>query len=197
MPRTGGEITRAKILETAERLFSEKGFDATSIDSISKSVGINKATIYYHFKDKNDILISLYEGIMADLNRHLNKEQVAGKSLQDKIKEEIKYLQGKRKLLSILMMEALKDNNTNQALFLCAKSVIKSEMDEALSEKGFDSPRHEQLYKLHEFFTGFIPLVTFIIFQDKWIKSFNGSKKTSVDDFIEVFTKTHLATHLT
>jgi AcrR family transcriptional regulator len=196
MPRTGGEITKAKILETAERLFSEKGFDATSIDSISKSVGINKATIYYHFKDKNDILISLYEGIMADLNHHLNKEQVARKSLQEKIKEEIKYLQSKRKLLSILMMEALKDKNTNHALFLCAKSVIQSEMEERLSEKGFDNPHHEQLYNLHEFFTGFIPLIAFIIFQDKWIKLFNGSKKNSVDDFIEIFTKTHLATHL-
>ena len=197
MPRTGGEITKAKILETAERLFSEKGFDATSIDSISKSVGINKATIYYHFKDKNDILISLYEGIIEDLNHHLNKEQVSNKSLQEKIKEEIGYLQSKRKLLSILMMEALKDSNTNHALFLCAKSVIKSEMDETLSEKGFDNPHHEQLYNIYEFFTGFIPLVAFIVFQDKWIRLFNGNKKNMVDDFIEIFSKTHLAAQIT
>ena len=196
MPKTGGDITKAKILETAERLFSEKGFDATSIDAISKSVGINKATIYYHFKDKNEILISLFEAILKELNQHLVKGRTTEKSIRDSMKEEILYMQGRRKILSVLMMEALKDNDTNKALFHCAKAVIKNEMDSVLSEKGFDNPRQEEVYNLYEFFTGFIPVISFIVFQDKWCDFFGGNKNNVLDDFIDIFYKTHLSAQL-
>ena len=63
MPKLDGEITKERILEVAEELFARNGFDATSMDSISKEVGINKATIYYHFESKNDIIISLFTKI--------------------------------------------------------------------------------------------------------------------------------------
>lgn len=194
MPKTGGDITKAKILEVAENLFSEKGFDATSIDTLSKAVGINKATIYYHFKDKNDILVSLFQAIIDELNHHLKKGS-ASNSVQDSIKEEIVYLQNKRKILSILLMEALKDTDTKNALFHCAQTVIQGEMMEAREGKPFENAEEEQLYNIHEFFTGFIPMITFIVFQDKWCDFFNGNKKTSIDNFIEVFHKTHLTSH--
>ena len=60
MSRTGGDLTKKRILTIAERLFSEKGFDATSVDSIARKAKVNKALIYYHFKDKNDIISSLF-----------------------------------------------------------------------------------------------------------------------------------------
>lgn len=194
MPKTGGDITKAKILEVAENLFSEKGFDATSIDTIAKAVGINKATIYYHFKDKNDILVSLFQAIIDELNHHLKKGS-SSNSIQDSIKEEIVYLQNKRKILSILLMEALKDTDTKNVLFHCAKTVIMGEMTETRGNKPFENIEEEQLYYIHEFFTGFIPMIAFIVFQDKWCDFFNGNKKTSIDDFIEVFHKTHLTSH--
>ena len=56
MPKTDGYKTRQKILQEAEDLFSEKGFNGTSIDMIAKAAGINKGLIYYHFKNKHDIL---------------------------------------------------------------------------------------------------------------------------------------------
>ena len=47
-----GEKTRQKILDAAERLFADQGFDATSVESIAAAAGVNKALIYYYFKDK-------------------------------------------------------------------------------------------------------------------------------------------------
>ena len=195
MPRSGGDITKAKILEAAEHLFSEKGFDATSIDIISKAVGINKATIYYHFKDKNDILVSLFQAIIDELNLHLNIGNSGG-SIQKSIKKEILYLQKKRKIITILFMEALKDNDTKNALFHCAQTVIQGEMEEIRHGKPFDNKEQEQLYLIHEFFTGFIPMISFVVFQDKWCDFFSGNKAKSLDDFIEIYYKTHLTTHI-
>jgi AcrR family transcriptional regulator len=50
------ERTRQQILETAQRLFAELGYDATSLQMIADEMGLTKAAVYYHFPAKNDIL---------------------------------------------------------------------------------------------------------------------------------------------
>ena len=41
--------TKRKIFETSMKLFAEKGYDATSIEEITATVGVAKGTLYYHF----------------------------------------------------------------------------------------------------------------------------------------------------
>lgn len=53
------EAIRNKILETAYQIFLEKGYDGTSIRTISDAIEYSPATIYLYFKDKNDIFIQL------------------------------------------------------------------------------------------------------------------------------------------
>ena len=53
--------TRGKILRAAAKMFSERGYDRVTIREIAKAVGINAASIYYHFPSKEGILRSLYK----------------------------------------------------------------------------------------------------------------------------------------
>src|SRR3984957_3058267 len=48
--------TRDKILDTAERLFGEYGYAATSLRQIIAEAGVNLAAIHYHFGSKEDLL---------------------------------------------------------------------------------------------------------------------------------------------
>jgi len=50
------EERRNEILDAAEELFSQKGFDGTSTNDILEKVGIARGTLYYHFKSKGDIM---------------------------------------------------------------------------------------------------------------------------------------------
>jgi len=50
------ERTRQQILETAQRLFAELGYDATSLQMIADEMGLTKAAVYYHFRAKNELL---------------------------------------------------------------------------------------------------------------------------------------------
>jgi AcrR family transcriptional regulator len=50
------ERTRQQILETAQRLFAEQGYDATSLQMIADEMGLTKAAVYYHFPTKSEIL---------------------------------------------------------------------------------------------------------------------------------------------
>jgi AcrR family transcriptional regulator len=51
--------TREKLLDAAERLFSEQGFDATSLRHIIAEAGVNLAAIHYHFGSKQELLDEL------------------------------------------------------------------------------------------------------------------------------------------
>ena len=53
--------TKRKIFETSMKLFAEKGYDATSIEEITASVGVAKGTLYYHFTSKEEIFNFLVE----------------------------------------------------------------------------------------------------------------------------------------
>jgi len=50
------------ILEAAETLFAEKGFDAVSMSAISKLANTSKPNIYHHFKSKNELYIAVMKG---------------------------------------------------------------------------------------------------------------------------------------
>ena len=51
--------TRQRILDVAAKLFSENGFDGTSVRDIAAELGIANPSIYHHFKSKSDLLTEL------------------------------------------------------------------------------------------------------------------------------------------
>jgi AcrR family transcriptional regulator len=55
------EERRNEILDAADKLFGQKGFDGTSTNDILEKVGIARGTLYYHFKSKEDIMDALIE----------------------------------------------------------------------------------------------------------------------------------------
>jgi AcrR family transcriptional regulator len=58
--------TRARILDTAQRLFAERGYQQTSIREIAERLGLTKTAVLYHFPAKVDILLALAEPFLAD-----------------------------------------------------------------------------------------------------------------------------------
>jgi AcrR family transcriptional regulator len=55
------EKTRQQILETAQRLFADIGYDATSLQMIADEMGLTKAAVYYYFRAKADILDAILQ----------------------------------------------------------------------------------------------------------------------------------------
>lgn len=65
--------TKQKILDTAERLFSEQGYSATSLRRIIAEAGVNLAAIHYHFGTKEDLL----DQVVTRRIEPLNQERLA------------------------------------------------------------------------------------------------------------------------
>jgi AcrR family transcriptional regulator len=57
------------ILDAAEELFAQQGFDATSIRAVTRHAGMNPAAVHYHFGSKEVLLRALLERRIAPLNQ--------------------------------------------------------------------------------------------------------------------------------
>lgn len=72
---------RQEILDAAAALFAERGYAATSTRQIAERVGVKQASLYYHFADKERILLELLTATVAPtLDRaaeHLEREDAA------------------------------------------------------------------------------------------------------------------------
>jgi len=67
------EITRERILKAAERLFAERGYDATSVRTIVAKARVNQAAINYHFAGKE----GLYREVLRLAFHALTEQQLA------------------------------------------------------------------------------------------------------------------------
>ena len=50
--------TRKAIIDAAVKLFTEKGFEQTSMDELGRAAGVGKSTIYGYFKAKEEIFLA-------------------------------------------------------------------------------------------------------------------------------------------
>lgn len=77
--------TRDTILEIASRLFASNGYSAVSMRDVAAGVGVTQANLYYHFKDKDQLIRDSLASIVAEKmelmeeclsTAHSNKEKI-------------------------------------------------------------------------------------------------------------------------
>lgn len=75
--RRGGG-TREKIQQVALELFAEQGYDKTSLREIAERLEVTKAALYYHFRTKDDIVASLFDDYIAEIDRIVDWARAQG-----------------------------------------------------------------------------------------------------------------------
>jgi TetR/AcrR family transcriptional regulator, regulator of cefoperazone and chloramphenicol sensitivity len=64
------EVTRERIMKAAERLFAERGYDATSIRAIVAKARVNQAAINYHFDGKDGLYREVLRAAFRGMTEH-------------------------------------------------------------------------------------------------------------------------------
>ena len=59
--KADAEQTRSSIMDAAERMFVKNGVGQTSLEQIARAAGVTRGAVYWHFKDKADLLQAMYE----------------------------------------------------------------------------------------------------------------------------------------
>lgn len=101
-----GEGKRERILRAATRVFARKGFYATKVSEVAKAAGVADGTIYLYFKNKDDLLVSLFEDrimlLLATLERALSERPTPRDRLRCVIELQLGLLEGERDLAEVI-----------------------------------------------------------------------------------------------
>lgn len=100
--------TSEKILQVAARLFINKGYTAASMREIAADAGIGKATIYYHYADKESIAAALIKQTFSHMKAALyviEAEQDPRQRIITAVTGSVEYLLESADIISVLRRE--------------------------------------------------------------------------------------------
>jgi AcrR family transcriptional regulator len=198
------ENNRQRILQAAEKVFAEKGYDAARIDQIAADAGVNKALIYYYFKNKRALLEDLFEGffresaaLLVSYVQHGGLDPSPTPEADRIFDSYFSYFETKRDLLRIMLMESLKSNESSPLLFKLVDfgGLIDEDTVSDVRGSGLYPSQTMNLTLVAEFFTGVIPMLCYILFQDSWCRHFKVSREQLKSYFDQAMEMTHEAYH--
>ena len=100
------------------KLFAEKGYDATSIEEITATVGVAKGTLYYHFSSKEEIFYFLIEEGIKLLQNSIDIKTSKHSNYIDKIKAiiliQIKIVAKYEDIITIILSQFWGNEARNQ-----------------------------------------------------------------------------------
>ena len=97
---------RERILRAAIKVFARKGFYATRVSEIAKAAGVADGTIYLYFKNKDDVLVSIFEDRITRLLTVLRDEIERAEGFDEKLRVVVELqlglLEGQRDLAEVV-----------------------------------------------------------------------------------------------
>ncbi|BCY17243.1 TetR family transcriptional regulator [Leptolinea sp. HRD-7] len=133
--------TSEKILQIAGKLFVKNGFTATSMREIAAEAGIGKATIYYHFPDKDSIAAEMIKRTFGDMRQALKileAEQDPRERIRVAVTQSVEYLLESADIISVLRREVGSARDVMQTEFRGFFLEYMNLLTEAI-QRGIDS----------------------------------------------------------
>lgn len=77
------EVTRESILDAAEQVFMDKGVAKASLEEIARAAGVTRGAVYWHFRNKPDILDAMLDRVRAPLSEMIEDPSRGGPTLDN------------------------------------------------------------------------------------------------------------------
>lgn len=138
-----GEITKEKILKTALKLFSEKGYDKVTVDEIVKKSGTSKGSFYQHFSAKSDIFLVRFTEVddyYREVFHSFQQDMDPFEKLFIFIRKLMRFLDEEmgKDLMKVIYSAALNSKehtyflNQNRSLFQIIRSILEEAKDKCI-----------------------------------------------------------------
>ncbi len=189
-----------QILETAENLFAERGFDGTSVRDIADEAGVNVAMISYYFGSKEKMLEALFELRVANIAIRVeslikDEKYTPFEKVDQLIDEHIERVMQKQNFHKILISAQVTNKNPG---ILKATNALKIRNAEVISElikdgqkKGMFKKKVDVVLMLNTMFG----TVTQTMMNQQYYRQFNKMEAVPDDEFVTGLKK-KLSTHI-
>jgi len=99
----------AEILQAAADIFSQRGYQATTLDAIAAAAGISRAAFYYYFPSKDELLRRMYSQVIASsqaaIERIAAENLSAAEKLRRIVRHQVNYLAAHIPLVRVFFSE--------------------------------------------------------------------------------------------
>lgn len=179
-----------RILEAAEAVFSETGFDGARVDVIADRAGVNKALLYYYFHSKEQLFQALIDQAIQETQHVVEEEfkelpsinEEAVSAVLDRI---IDFVEQKKNILRIITMEGLKFRSGKSYIFEILDPIYQRVL-ELIGERKEGVPDRIN-FLIKNFFMTTVPLIVFTIFEGKWSEFYGVGLEDLRTRFREMF----------
>lgn len=153
-PTSKAARTRAAILAAAEQRFAEQGFDRTRLEDVASAVGIRRASIVYHFRDKAalyaEVLRQLFRDLETDLRRALEAPAPPLERVAAAVGAWVAYVGRRPSIAHILLREVADATRERRAALHEHSAPILAMVEAFLAEwKALDMPRLDAVDPSH------------------------------------------------
>lgn len=188
--------TKKRILDAAAAEFAERGYDGARVDGIAKRAAVNKALIYYYYKNKEDLLalllretveavFSVFEhGAFASID--FAKPETFGAF----IRAALDVLEPRQDVVRVMLMESMKRSPVNGHIFHLIREALSRMFAVARSLEAH-IPEDDGDVMVMEFFTGIMPILSYVVYHEAWMERFGVPEEVLRERFIVAFLGTH------
>ncbi|WP_457644409.1 TetR/AcrR family transcriptional regulator [Persephonella sp.] len=140
--------TRQKLIDSAVKIFSEKGYFNTKVSDIVKDAGVAQGTFYLYFRSKEEIFLSIVEYIVDQIEETINRYTPSKENAQTKIisfgKDIFLMLYEYREIAYIYLFQLFSINEKFKSIYVSTNERIKNFYLETLK----DCPQKETVTDL-------------------------------------------------
>ena len=144
------ERTRAAILVAAERLFARRGYAATRLEDVAEAVGLKRAALFYHFRDKQELYDAVIEDAFGMLAARLDEAFSGTRPIAERIERAVEAwvdaIVARPTLARLILRHAAEaEEHPSQPLFPAAERLLRTAF--SLFEQGRASG---ELHPVHD-----------------------------------------------
>jgi AcrR family transcriptional regulator len=189
-----------QILEVAEKLFANKGFDGTSIRDIASEAGVNIAMISYYFKSKENLLQAIFEKRMGSfrvkVESLLNDDSLKSfQKIEILIDEKIKEIMERQRFYKIMICEQVTNKNP---IILEFVNELKKKNSETVGKLIGDGQKKGEFRKSIDatlFLNSLFGTISQTLINKDFYRDINNLQALSDDEF-DAYLKTQLSIHI-
>lgn len=186
-----GEQTREKILQAAQEVFLENGFEMTRMDEIARRAGITKTMLYYHFSAKENIFNEIVKKVIAEIRQELktNMTQADMKDpdqFRDHLRAMVAFYKNRQAVIRLVIAEQINNRKVDAGGQL---TVFKDVFELILDLAGKDAGRDQEEFLTRLFFFNALPMLFFASLSDQFCADFGIGSEKCLDVFTDSFTR--------
>jgi AcrR family transcriptional regulator len=154
--RLGAEARREQILETAQRLFEERGYDAVSISEVATAAKVTRGLVHHYFGSKRELYIDVVRSLLGDAPVLIGPDEAS--SIEEMVTRNahavLDYYSANRSLLLAIAPNPNKGRDPEVAAL--AESAREAAVDRVVSNHFGDAPAPPEVRLVIRSFLGLV-----------------------------------------